>query len=360
MGGRFGYFPLAGDRLAAYDVESGALIWLVDAKVTLQPAVGADLVFIVESTTVAALSRQTGAVAWRVPLPDSLNVPLVFDNGWLIASTMSGTVLALRAADGGVIWRRELGVGLHARPALAADRVYLATTAGRVMALQVETGEVRWERRLGGLPNDILALDKRLYVGSTDKYLYAIDAAKGEIVWRWATGGDVVGAPVADNRNVYFVSFDNVLRALDLGSGVQRWKRPLPIRPTRGVVRVGDAVIVTGVTRSALAYSLKDGASVGDIAAGGELAAQPFSIEDAGTPSLVLVTQDFTDGTVVRAMKRSWEPPVAVIAPLPKPVRPTAPAGAAPPAGVATPSPTPSTALPADPPKSRPRHSSAQ
>ena len=90
---------------------------------------------------------------------------------------------------------------------------------GRVVALQVESGEPVWERRLGGAPNDMLALDDRLYVGSADNFFYCLDADDGEVAWRWRTGADVIGAPVADDRRVYFVSLDNVLRALDLRRG---------------------------------------------------------------------------------------------------------------------------------------------
>ena len=36
-------------------------------------------------------------------------------------------------------------------------------------------------------------------------------ATDGRVDWRWRTGGDVIGKPVADERYVYFVALDNVL-----------------------------------------------------------------------------------------------------------------------------------------------------
>ena len=44
------------------------------------------------------------------------------------------------------------------------------------------------------------------------------------------------GMPIADDHRVYFVAFDNVLRALNLNSGVQQWMRPLALRPAWGPV----------------------------------------------------------------------------------------------------------------------------
>ena len=120
-------------------------------------------------------------------------MPLVWDNGWLIAADASGNVLAFRAIDGVLIWRQNLDGLVHAAPALAADRLYVALEDGHVVALAVATGTRLWSRRLGGPPNDMLATDDRVYVGSDDNFLYCLTASTGEVDWRWRTGADVVG-----------------------------------------------------------------------------------------------------------------------------------------------------------------------
>ena len=48
MTGKLGYFPIEGDRLSAYDLEFGTLLWLVPTRAVWQPAVGDGLVFVVE------------------------------------------------------------------------------------------------------------------------------------------------------------------------------------------------------------------------------------------------------------------------------------------------------------------------
>lgn len=332
MSGRYGYFPIEGDRLAAYDIEHGTLLWLIAATPTSQPAIGDGLVFVAEPAALTALHQDTGSVAWRVPFSEPLSVPLTWDHGWLIASTSSGTLLAFRAKDGGLLWRRDIEGGVRARPSLADDRIYVPTSNGRIVALRVDSGEVVWDRRIGGQPNEILALSDRLYVGSTDNYLYSLLAPSGEVAWRWPTGGDVIGLPVVDAQHVYFVSFDNVLRALNRKSGGQRWKRPLPLRPTRGPLRAGDALVVSGISRNALAYWLKDGTSAGDLPAGGELATMPYLLEGVSTPTLAVVTRDFADGTVLRALTRSYDPSATAVGPLPNPVMPPAVPGVSRPA----------------------------
>ena len=64
-------------------------------------------------------------------------------------------------------------------------------------------------------------------------------AEDGRVDWRWRTGGDVIGRPMADDRHVYFVAPDNVLRAMNLVTGGQQWMRPLPLRPAWGATKAG-------------------------------------------------------------------------------------------------------------------------
>ena len=183
------YFALEGDRIAAYDIVSGERQWLVTARPQMQPVAGDGLLFLVEPDALTALNAVDGSVAWQLPFAEKLAVVPVWDNGWLVLATATGEVLAFRATDGHLVWRQRLESPAHAPPALAADRVYVPTDNGRIVALQVETGERLWERRLGGAADDILALDERLYAGSTDNFFYCLMAKDGRVAWRWRTGG---------------------------------------------------------------------------------------------------------------------------------------------------------------------------
>lgn len=347
--GNRAFLPIEGDRLMAVDIQRGTSLWTIPARPLFAPATGDGLVFLAEPEALSARRQDTGELAWRVPFAAELAVPLVWDNGWLVAAESSGNVLAFRATDGVLIWRQNLEQRVHALPALAADRVYVALENGHVVALDVATGDPLWSRRLGGPPNDMLATDDRIYVGSDDNYLYCIDAVSGEIDWRWRTGADVIGAPVTDGSRVYFVSRDNVLRALDRKSGAQRWKRALPGRPTRGVVRAGDLLLVSGLAPKVSAFAMKDGSPAGDITSPGELAASPFVTDVRGVPQVVLVSRDIAAGTRVLAVKRLIDPPMNPQMPvLPGAVAANAAPGSAPPAGAGAPPPgtTPATASP--------------
>ena len=74
-----------------------------------------------------------------------------------------------------------------------------------------------------------------------------------------ATGADVLGLPVLDERRVYFVALDNVLRGHNRNGGSMLWKRVLPMRPFTGPILSGQISIVSGVASELRALQRRDG-----------------------------------------------------------------------------------------------------
>ena len=316
------FFPIEGGRIVAYDLALGTQMWMAAVPTAIEPAASPDLLFVVQADRLVALRIADGSPAWQRPLAETLAAPPVWDNGWLVVATIDGSVLAFRDVDGSSIWRASVGSPAHARPALAADRVYVPTEDGRVVALRVDTGAPIWEHRLGGAASDILALGDRLYVGSRDNFFYCLNTQDGEKEWRWPTGGDVIGRPLVDERNVYFVSLDNVLRALRRTNGNQAWKSALPLRPTSGPLKAAQAILVTGFSQKLPAYRAEDGKPAGDISTSGEIAAplHAVSVPAGFGPTIILITRDIVKGAAVAGLTRSIEPPIAPFQALPNPV----------------------------------------
>lgn len=335
--GTLAFYPIEGDRLVAYDLIAGTQKWLITARPAIAPTAGDGLLFLLEGTTLRALRTDDGSSTWELPLPEPLAVPPVLDNGWLIVSLTTGDVRAYRATDGELIWQRDLKSPAHGLPALAADRVYIPTTDGRIVALRVQNGEPLWERKLGGAVNDILALDKRIFAGSQDNFFYCVMAADGKVDWKWRTGGDIVGRPIADERLVYFVSLDNVLRAMNLVTGGQQWMRSLPMRPSWGPVRAGSTIVVGGQTPPLRGFNIKDGTAAGTFTAAGisaeaQVSAPPYALDHPlrHVPMLATVFFEIAKGASATLLMRSVEPVLSPVAALPNlvqiaPVTPTTP-----------------------------------
>jgi outer membrane protein assembly factor BamB len=315
--GSVGYLSIAGDRIAAFDLLSGALQWMVSARPQSVPAFANGRLFIEESGSLAALEAKDGSVAWRVPLTAALAAPLAADHEWLVGTT-ADAVLMFRTVDGMLVWRHDLGTSPHGAPAVSGDRIFIPVIDGRVIALRGDTGETLWQRRLGAAANNILASGDRLFVGSDDNYLYCLDAKDGARVWRTRTGADVVSRPTVDENRVYFISLDNVLRALNRGNGVQLWKRALSFRPAWPPVNVFDTVVVVGPMGPLHAYYLKDGTPAGEMTVGADVPAAPvyaFESPLIAGPMLVVITRNLAGDAKIAAVSRAFEPTVATALP---------------------------------------------
>lgn len=62
-----------------------------------------------------------------------------------------------------------------------------------------------------------------IYFGSTDHYVYAVDAATGAQRWKTKTNGRVVSSAAVANGLVFIESYDGNLYALDAQTGATRW-----------------------------------------------------------------------------------------------------------------------------------------
>jgi outer membrane protein assembly factor BamB len=151
----------------------------------------------------------------------------------------------------GQAWSTSIGQGstnrgrLAAAPVVAAGRVYTVDTTATLRAFDAATGRPVWSVRIGD-PKEIaggrsfwngeatgnsgalfgggVSFDNgRVYATNGLGDAAAFDAATGTQIWRVRPGGPLRGAPTIANDNVYVVSQDNQLYALNPNDGSLRW-----------------------------------------------------------------------------------------------------------------------------------------
>lgn len=256
------YMALRSGLIVARAVKDGSAVWqrpfVTDRPITLDGG----LLFVVGGNAIQALRATDGSTVWTRPML-SPSAPLLARGGWVIAASDT-SVNALRAADGTVVWTREIGIVSH-RPALEGDRLYVPADDGRIVALDLEKGDPIWTRELPGAPGDPTATSDRVYVGSSDRQFYALTAATGEVDWSWRVGAVVLGAPAVDDTRVYFVALDNVIRALDRESGVQKWQHAIRRRAASGPALVEDVVLLASSSSGEIYAWLADGKPAGTL-----------------------------------------------------------------------------------------------
>ena len=295
---------LRDSRLLAFSLATGSLSWTLAEASNLRPAIDGDLVAVADGRRLRGVDETTGQVRWEATLPAPPASAPVAGGGWLIVPIEGGLLEARRGQDGSVIWTRPLAGNLTATPTIAGDRLLCSVDDKTLLVLDIETGEPLWSQTLGERPATPLVVDGKIYVGAKTNFLYSFDERSGRELWRWRTGGDIVGEPAVDATHLYFVSLDNLLRALDRRSGNLRWQRALSSRARSGPVVVGDTILVSSYAPEVRAFSVFTGRPTGKFEIPAELLAGPPVVTAPGADQAPLVLVASTAGRLFAYRRR--------------------------------------------------------
>jgi outer membrane protein assembly factor BamB len=133
------------------------------------------------------------------------------------------------------LWRfRGLSL-IEFPPAVAYGRLYLGTNDGRIVAVDDKTGKVAWEHTYNRCTAASPAVgDGIVYMPlmvpkpckkpdrSAPGYMLAFDADTGAVLWRFRAGA-IESSPLLHNGLLYFGSWDNKVYALDVKTHRPRW-----------------------------------------------------------------------------------------------------------------------------------------
>ncbi|PWG03160.1 PQQ-binding-like beta-propeller repeat protein [Sphingosinicella humi] len=141
------------------------------------------------------------------------------------------------AASPARAWSASIGQGssktarLAGAPVVANGKIFTIDSRATVRAFNADTGATIWETRVTGEGGNESALfgggvsfaDGRIYATNGLGFAAALDAETGAVAWKVRPGGPLRGAPTIANNNVYVISQDNQLYALNPADGSVRW-----------------------------------------------------------------------------------------------------------------------------------------
>lgn len=166
------------------DAASGNETWkaYVGGKSLSTPVSGDARLYVGgDGTGLVALSPANGNILWTFTgkMPgDWFGTPF-FSNGVVYVSTYNRYVYAVDAATGKQKWSYRLLGSALAAPVLDVKRnaLYVASTTFRdnptLTAIDSKTGKKLWDYPMGYVTSSPLLTDDKLYIGSTNGYLYA-------------------------------------------------------------------------------------------------------------------------------------------------------------------------------------------
>lgn len=159
-------------------------------------------------------------------------------------------------------WKFKTGGRIFSSPIIYADKVFTGSEDGHLYAVNARTGKQVWKYATAGAVNSTPAAENGvIYFGSYDGCYYAVDALTGRLQWKFKTGGEkkvsgkglwtmqpkememedqydlFLSSPVVSNDVVYFGSSDHYIYAVHTKDGSLKWKFK-----TNGLIHAGVAV----------------------------------------------------------------------------------------------------------------------
>jgi outer membrane protein assembly factor BamB len=221
------YFEANDNNVYAVSAANGQLKWKFvrpDGSLGYSSPVYDGALYVAGESVVYRMDGADGKETWHTSVGGkSLSTPALSDDALFVGGDGAG-LTALSRNDGKLLWNFKGSDedDWFGPPLVARSRVYVTTYAGYAYAVDTATGKQRWSSRLGGTALAAPALDAKrnvLYVTSTTNHdtptLTALDARSGKRLWGYALGS-ADGSPVVVGDRLYVCSTNGYLYAFAL------------------------------------------------------------------------------------------------------------------------------------------------
>jgi len=241
------YIASLDGHLYAVDQETGKEKWNFKSRmpITSTPAVEGDALYFVSSAgALAALNRSDGKPKWVFAIE--------FERKFEAKNLHGYPSPAQTIPDAWDIYTSS--------PAVANGKVYFGSGDGNVYAVEAATGTLQWKFATKDVVHSSPAVvDHVVYIGSWDSYLYALDAETGAEKWSFKTGEDPAihnqvgfqSSPAVVDGTVYVGCRDAHLYAVDAATGRKKWDYPTSKSWVIGTPAVSDGTVYVGTSDSA-------------------------------------------------------------------------------------------------------------
>ncbi len=183
-----------------------------------------------------------------------------------------------------VLWDKSVGSGVKSyfsriKPTIAYGKLFTGSRDGDTYALDAETGEEVWSRDLSDLAGERGFFDSKVpallnggpvtginkvFYGTENGEVFALDAENGEISWKGKIKGEVISAPAIDSGILVVNSGSGILKAFNAKDGEEVWSviqdvPALTLRGNSSPVMASGGVIVGTATGELTVYILEKG-----------------------------------------------------------------------------------------------------
>jgi outer membrane protein assembly factor BamB len=201
--------------------------------------------YLANGTSVSSYFADDQSLAWSYPAEPQANklffaAPsiegdrVIFGDygvaGGFLSPSVTVSVYAVENVDNGGVapeeWTQSADINdkIVAPPLQVGDRVFVGTADNYVLAMDAATGDVLWNFETGhSIWGQPAFRDGILFVTSMDRNIYALEADTGQELWNASFAGAIAAGPILNDDLVYVSDFDSQIHALDIQTGDERW-----------------------------------------------------------------------------------------------------------------------------------------
>jgi outer membrane protein assembly factor BamB len=226
------YFGDEAGRLHALDAATGKERFTVelDGAISGSANLGAGcILFGAYDNFIYCVSPEDGTIRWKKETDGYVHgTPALTEDGRVASSGCDGFLRLLDAKTGEEVAKIEMGGYVAASPAVRGERLYVGTFESEVLAVDLAKGAVAWryenpEREFPYYSSAAVSAD-RVVIGGRDKMVHAIDPQSGEKAWTHAFRARVDASPVIAGEHVYVADLAGKILALALADGKVLWE----------------------------------------------------------------------------------------------------------------------------------------
>lgn len=190
-------------------------------------------------------------------------------------SKLSGTTAESPPDDLSLLWSFQTGGEIIASPVMGLGRVYVGSVDGKLYAVDLKKGTKVWEFEAGDdIEASALLLDGWLYMGALSGDFFALDAQTGKLNWKFTTENSIYGSanwmsrPGEQEKLILVGSHDNFMYCLGARSGKLQWTYETSHYINGTPAISGSHIVFGGCDEKLHILSLPGGKKAGEVIAG--------------------------------------------------------------------------------------------
>jgi outer membrane protein assembly factor BamB len=240
------------------DSDVGAGMAMDDSKVILTNTHG----------LIYALNKKTGARVWTYATGGKIYSTPAISGDRVVVGSSDDYVYCLNVNTGKLLWKLQCLAPVLGSAVINQNVVYIGASDGHFRAIDLVNGKLLWDfdQVKGFVVDKPLLYNGMVYFGDWANGLYALSMTTGKLIWQWSNGSSnrmfspAACYPVAASGRIFIVAPDRYMTALDATNGKVLWRKQDPrirVRESMGLAADSAVVYVKTMDGQVLGVSTK-------------------------------------------------------------------------------------------------------